>query len=264
MLAEKADLFGMKITFLGTGTSQGVPMIGCKCEVCRSTDAKDKRLRSALYIELPDLHLVIDAGPDFRQQMLRENIDRLDAILLTHEHKDHVGGLDDVRAFNYLQKKPMLIYAEERVNNILKTKELHYIVENKNYPGIPKIIFNNIENRPFSIEHLSIVPVRGMHHQLPVLGFKIHNFAYLTDMNFIAESEKEKLKNIEVLIINALQYEPHISHFTIQQALDIVDELHVKKAYFTHMSHRLGKHEAIQKKLPPHVSLAYDGLQLNL
>ncbi len=252
----------MKITFLGTGTSQGVPMIGCDCDVCRSKNPKEKRLRSSVLIQVNGKNIVIDAGPDFRQQMLRENVHRLDAVILTHEHKDHVGGLDDVRAFNYIQKKPMDIYAEERVCNILQTRDFAYVEERKNYPGIPKINFNIIENKTFFIDNIEIIPIRGMHMKLPVFGYRINNFAYITDMNYISSEEKEKLKSVDVLIINALRRKKHVSHFNLEEAIKIIDEVKPKQAFLTHISHKLSfEHEDI-KTLPENINLAYDGLSI--
>jgi len=254
----------LKITFLGTGTSQGVPMIGCDCEVCRSKNPKEKRLRSSVLIQVNGKNIVIDAGPDFRQQMLRENVHRLDAVILTHEHKDHVGGLDDVRAFNYIQKKPMDIYAEERVCNILQTRDFAYVEERKNYPGIPKINFNIIENKTFFIDNIiKIIPIRGMHMKLPVFGYRIKNFAYITDMNYISFEEKEKLKKLDLLVINALRKKKHVSHFNLEEALQIIDEVKPKQAFLTHISHKLSfEHEDI-KALPENINLAYDGLSIS-
>ncbi len=254
----------MKITFLGTGTSQGVPMIGCDCSICKSTDNKDKRLRSSVLIEVGGQHILIDAGPDFRQQMLRENIINLDAILLTHEHKDHIGGLDDVRAFNYIQKKPMDIYAEKRVNDLLQSRDFAYVVERKDYPGIPKMNFHNIENKLFELGEENIMPIRGIHHQLPVFGFRVRNFAYITDMNLISKEEKEKLKGLDVLVITALRRKKHVSHFSLDEALEIIKEVKPKKAYLTHISHKLGFYKDLIKELPENVYPAFDGLKITI
>ena len=251
----------MKITFLGTGTSQGVPLIGCTCEVCKSNDSKDKRLRSSVLICVNGKNIIIDAGPDFRQQMLRENITQLDAILLTHEHKDHIGGLDDVRAFNYIQKKPMDIYAETRVIDLLQSRDFAYVVERKDYPGIPKMEFHSITEKSFNINGITILPVRGLHMLLPVLGFRINKFAYITDMNYISPEERNKLKGLDVLVINALRKKKHVSHFNLEEALEVIEDVKPNKAYLTHISHKLGYYETLKKELPKNVYPAYDGLQ---
>jgi len=251
----------MKVTFLGTGTSQGVPMIACNCSVCQSLDSRDKRLRSSVYIETDKLAMVVDTGPDFRQQMLREKITRLDAILFTHDHIDHTAGLDDVRAYNHLQKKAMEVYAEDYVLETLR-REYSYVFAKKKYPGVPKIHLNEISTQAFKIQNQLIEPIRGMHFKLPVLGFKVDNFAYITDMNFISDEEIEKIKGIDILVINALRIEKHISHFNLEEALAVIDKAKVKQAYLTHISHMLGHYSDLSKRLPDHVSLAYDGLSL--
>ena len=235
-------------------------MIGCDCEVCSSTDPKEKRLRSSDLININDKNILIDAGPDFRQQMLREKVRKLDAILITHEHKDHIGGLDDVRAFNYIQKKPMDIYAEERVCSALKSRDFAYVEERKDYPGIPKMNFNVIENKAFFIDDVKIIPIRGIHMQLPVFGFRINNFAYITDMNYISSQEKDKLKNLDLLVINALRYKKHVSHYNFEEALEVINKVKPKKTLLTHISHKISfKHNEI-KALPENINLAYDGL----
>jgi phosphoribosyl 1,2-cyclic phosphate phosphodiesterase len=249
----------MKITFLGTGTSQGVPLIGCQCVVCKSADARDKRTRTSILVESDDKTLVVDVGPDFRQQFLRENILKLDAVLLTHEHKDHLAGLDEVRAFNYLQKKAMPVYATERVQHAIR-REYAYIFEEPSYPGIPKIDMHTIGLEKFDAEGIPVVPIEVMHHQLPVLGFRFGNFTYITDANYISPKEKQKIKGSEVLVLNALRREEHISHYTLAQALELVEELKPKMAYFTHISHQLGLHEEVEKELPANVRIAFDGL----
>ncbi len=254
----------MKVTFLGTGTSQGVPVIGCNCEVCTSENPKEKRLRSSSLISINNKNILIDAGPDFRQQMLRENVKKLDAILLTHEHKDHIGGLDDVRAFNYIQKKPMDIYAEKRVCDTLQTRDFAYIEERRDYPGIPKIKFNIIKNKTFLIEDTKIIPVRGIHMKLPVFGYRINNFAYITDMNYISSQEKEKLKKLDLLVINALRRKKHVSHFNLEEALEIIKELKPKQAYLTHISHKISFEDNDIKSLPENINLAYDGLNIEI
>jgi phosphoribosyl 1,2-cyclic phosphate phosphodiesterase len=253
----------MKITFLGTGTSQGIPLIGCQCVVCRSADAKDKRTRTSILVETNGKTIVVDCGPDFRQQFLRENILKLDAVLMTHEHKDHLAGLDEVRAFNYLQKKAMPVYATERVQLAIK-REYAYIFEEPSYPGIPKIDLHTIGLQNFSVEGIPVVPIEVMHHQLPVHGFRFGNFTYITDANFISPKEKEKIKGSEVLVLNALRREPHISHYTLAQALELIEELKPKQAYLTHISHQLGLHEEVEKELPVGVNIAYDGLVVEL
>ena len=254
----------MKITFLGTGTSQGVPVIACKCSVCQSTNSKDKRLRTSILINYNDKNIVIDTGPDFRQQMLRENIEKLDAVLFTHEHKDHIAGLDDIRAFNYQSKVDMPIYATEQVQIGLK-KEFHYIFADFKYPGIPKVDLNTIHHfKPFELFNKTITPIEVMHYKLPVTAFRIDNFSYITDANFISESEKEKLKGTEILVVNALRKEEHISHFNLQQALDLIAEIKPTQAYLTHISHLLGSHNDITIGLPDNVSLAYDGLTIDV
>jgi phosphoribosyl 1,2-cyclic phosphate phosphodiesterase len=254
----------MEITFLGTGTSQGVPVIACNCKVCKSNDLKDKRLRTSVMISFNNKNIVIDTGPDFRQQMLRENVQHLDAILFTHEHKDHIAGLDDIRAFNYQTKKDMPIYATKQVQIGLK-KEFHYIFSNFDYPGIPKVNLQTINhNKPFELFNNNITPIEVMHYKLPVTAYRINNFTYITDANYISEAEKEKIKGTDVLVINALRKEKHISHFTLDEALELINEIKPKKAYLTHISHLLGKHQDISKELPENVFLAYDGLKIKV
>lgn len=252
----------MKITFLGTGTSQGVPVIACDCVVCASRSKHDKRLRVSVLIEDQGKTLVIDAGPDFRYQMLRAGVRRLDAILFTHEHKDHVAGLDDVRAFNHKQQSEIDIYAHIRVQEALR-KEFHYIFSGNNYPGIPRLRLNSIEeNQPFDVSGITVIPISVMHFKLPVFGFRIGGFTYITDANSISEEEKQKIKGSELLVINALQKTSHISHFTLDEALELVAEVGAKKTYITHVSHNMGLHREVSKELPEGVFLAYDGLEL--
>ena len=252
----------MTITFLGTGTSQGVPVIACGCEVCTSADKRDKRLRSSILVE-GDKTVVIDSGPDFRYQMLRANVQHLDALVFTHEHKDHVAGMDDIRAFNYKQNSPIDVYAEERVQEAIK-KEFHYIFTEFKYPGIPQVNLNTITNKPFLIGEIKFIPIEVMHYKLPVKGFRINDFTYITDAKTISESEKQLIKGSSILVINALQKQTHISHFTLEEAIAFAQEIGAKKTYFTHISHRLGKHEDISKELPLGIELAYDGLKLEI
>lgn len=249
----------MKITFLGTGTSQGVPVIACNCTVCMSKDPKDKRLRTSIMLSYNDKNIVIDTGPDFRQQMLCENVQHLDAVLFTHEHKDHIAGMDDIRAFNYQSKSDMPIYGSKRVQEGLN-REFHYVFSGFNYPGIPKVVMNDITNEPFELFGKTIIPIEVMHYKLPVTAFRIDNFTYITDANYISEEEKEKIKGTEVLVVNALRKEEHISHFTLQQALDFIAEINPEKAYLTHISHLLGSYKNVSLELPENVFMAYDGL----
>lgn len=254
----------LELIFLGTGTSQGVPLIACDCNVCTSQDSKDKRLRSSVLVRTSQTTLVVDTGPDFRQQMLRENVKVLDAVLFTHEHKDHIAGLDDVRAYNFILKKKMPVYATKRVINALQ-REFYYIFNDEKYPGIPEIDIHLIDNQAFYIQDIHVQPVELLHYKLPVLGFIFNQrLAYITDANYISPPEKNKLKNLDVLIINALRREKHISHFTLQEALDIIQELQPKKAYLTHISHQLGTYKEVSKELPQNVFLAYDGLKITL
>jgi phosphoribosyl 1,2-cyclic phosphate phosphodiesterase len=249
----------LNITFLGTGTSQGVPVIACGCDTCISDDEKDKRLRTSLMVETEGVHILFDAGPDFRQQMLREKVTRLDAILLTHEHKDHIAGLDDVRAFNYKSQDAVDIYSEERVQKALK-KEYAYVFSEYQYPGIPRMRLNEIDERSFSVHGIEIIPIRVFHYRLPVMGFRIGDFAYITDANYIPEESKEKLYGVKYLVINALRKEKHISHFCLREAIDFVRTISPKKAFITHISHQMGRHNIVSGELPPGIVLAYDGL----
>lgn len=253
----------MTITFLGTGTSQGVPVIACGCEVCTSTNKHDKRLRASVLIEAPDKTIVIDSGPDFRYQMLRAGVKHLDAIVFTHEHKDHIAGMDDIRAFNFWQKGPVDVYADTRVQKAL-VREFPYIFDGTGYPGIPQVIVHPIALQPFTIGSVNFTPIEVLHYKLPVLGFRINDFTYITDAKTIAETEKEKIKGTRILVINALQKQTHISHFTLDEAIAFANDIGAEKTYLTHISHRLGKHEDISKELPPHIELAYDGLTLNI
>ncbi len=253
----------MKVTFLGTGTSQGVPVIGCNCEICSSVDFRDQRLRSSIYIETKQGNIVVDTGPDFRQQMLRARVTQLDAILFTHAHKDHTAGMDDIRSFNFLQKKDMPVYATKDVQEQLK-QEFSYIFAEKKYPGIPQVNLITIDKDAFKINGLEVSPIEVMHHKLPVLGFRINDFTYITDANFISEEEKEKIKGSKILVLNALQKQPHISHFTLEEALDLAQEIGAEKTYLTHISHRLGLHSEISRELPKNIELAWDGLKISI
>ena len=253
----------MKITFLGTGTSQGVPLIGCRCEVCSSVDSKDKRLRSSVMIEVDGLKLVIDTGPDFRYQMLREKIDHIDAILFTHEHKDHVAGFDDIRGLNFVMQKPMEVYASREVEVALK-RDFYYAFGESEYPGVPKLNLHSIDYNPFKIGDVAIFPIKVMHHKMPVMAFRIKDFTYITDANYITEEEKEKIKGSKIIVLNALRKETHISHYTLEEAIALMKELSPEQAYFTHISHQLGKQEEVEKELPDFIRLAYDGLKIIL
>lgn len=254
----------IKVTFLGTGTSQGVPLIGCRCAVCTSTDPLNKRLRSSIKIESDNKCFVIDSGPDFRQQMLRTDTRTLDALIFTHEHKDHIAGMDDIRAYNYTQNKAIDVFASDQVQVALR-REYQYIFSDFKYPGIPEINLHTIDkNHPFDVFGTEFMPIEVMHYKLPVLGFRVGNFTYITDANFISEAEKEKIKGSEVLVLNALRKEKHISHYTLDEAISLVKELNVSKAYFTHISHQLGLHDEVDNSLPDGMHLAYDGLQIEI
>ena len=253
-----------RVTFLGTGTSQGVPLIACRCPVCLSDDPFDKRLRSSVMVETDGLSIVIDSGPDFRQQMLRVNAEKLDALIFTHEHKDHIAGMDDIRAFNYVNRKAVDIYATLQVQAALQ-REYQYIFSEFRYPGIPEINMHTIaNNKDFMIGRVRITPIEVIHYKLPVLGFRINNFTYITDANYIANSEKEKIWGSKVLVLNALRKEKHISHFTLQEAIDLARELQVPEVYFTHISHQMGFHRVVNQSLPDGMHLAYDGLQVSV
>lgn len=253
----------MKITFLGTGTSQGVPPIGCRSDVCLSENPRDKRLRASIHVEWNGLSLVVDCGPDFRYQMIRAGISHVDALLFTHEHRDHTAGLDDIRPFNYLQGAAMPVYLHPRVYQAFQG-QFDYIFQPVPYPGIPQIDWHLIDNEPFEIGGRVIRPVEVLHYKLPVLGFVFDKFAYVTDANFISEKEKEKLKGMDVLVLNALRREAHISHFTLDEAVALAKELGAKQTYFTHMSHQIGLHDDVCSELPEGIDLAHDGLVLEL
>ncbi|MDW5288607.1 MBL fold metallo-hydrolase [Formosa sp. PL04] len=253
----------MKITFLGTGTSQGIPIIGSNHPVCLSDDSKDKRLRVSVLIEWDECCYVIDCGPDFRQQMLSNPIKKLDGILFTHEHADHTAGLDDIRPFFFRQGN-INIYGHERVLESL-IKRFDYIFETENkYPGAPGVDTHIITNTPFTIHNLEVIPINGMHFKLQVFGFRFKDFAYLTDMKTLEDSEIDKLKGVKILVVNALRKEPHISHFNLEEALEFINKVKPERAYLTHISHLLGFHEAVQNELPNNVFLAYDNLQITI
>jgi phosphoribosyl 1,2-cyclic phosphate phosphodiesterase len=251
----------IKVTFLGTGTSSGVPMIGCSCEVCTSPDKKDKRLRSSILVQSKKTTLVVDTTPDFRYQMLRADVKHLDAVVFTHPHKDHIAGLDDIRAYNYFSNKPMDVYTNALTEEALR-REFGYIFSDNKYPGIPEVTIHSIDTEPFIVGDIPITPVVVYHLNMPVLGFRFGKFTYITDANRIDDGEKEKIRGSEVVVLNALRKQPHISHFTLGEAVDLAKELEVPKAYFTHISHQLGKHEEINEQLPEGVELAWDGLVL--
>ena len=253
----------MKITFLGTGTSQGVPIIGCQCSVCQSADERDKRLRSSVLISHEGSQFIIDAGPDFRQQMLREKVRQLDFVLLTHPHKDHTGGLDDIRAFNHLNSKAMDVYANRQTCDSL-VKDFHYIFDGNDYPGLPKLELHIVDNETFNVNNILIQPIEVRHYDMNILGYRIADFAYITDAKHIAKKELNKLKGLDVLVMNALRIEPHYSHFNLEEALQIVEFLSPKQVYFTHISHNLSLHADSKPLLPNSVSLAYDGLVVGL
>ena len=253
----------MKATFLGTGTSQGVPVIACSCAVCTSADSRDKRLRSSILLQVDDKNIVIDSGPDFRYQMLRAGVTHLDALVFTHEHKDHTAGLDDIRAFNYKQGEAINVYAHKRVQDALK-KEFSYIFAHHKYPGIPQLDLFEIGHHPFEVAGVPFIPIEVIHFQLPVLGFRIADFTYITDAKTVTEVEKVKIKGSKVLVINALQQEKHISHFTLEEAVAFAQEIGAEKTYFTHISHRLGTHQKISELVPAGIELAYDGLCIDI
>ena len=248
-----------RLTFLGTGTSQGVPMIGCGCEVCKSQDPRDKRLRASVLVEHEGLRVLVDAGPDFRYQMLRAGVSSLDAILLTHNHKDHTGGLDDIRAFNYHEKRATQIYCEKYVEESLR-KEYSYAFEEIKYPGAPEWDVHIIDENPFTIKGVEITPIRGRHFKLPVLGYRFGNIAYCTDMNHIPEEEYSKLQGLDHFIVNCVRRGRHISHYSLEQAIEVAEKVGAKHSWLTHLSHQLPCHEELTKELPEGILPAFDGL----
>ena len=253
----------MTITFLGTGTSQGIPIIGSTHPVCLSEDKKDNRLRVSVLVEWDDFTYIVDCGPDFRQQMLRAGCNRIDGIIFTHEHSDHVLGFDDIRPF-YFRHGDIPIYAHKRVLKALK-KRFDYVFKTKNkYPGAPTVIENRIKNKRFLLKNLEVIPVNGKHDKLQVFGFRFKDFAYLTDMKTVSDEEIEKIKNVKVLVVNALRIQPHQSHFNLEEALNFIEKVNPEKAYLTHISHLLGFHEEVENSLPKRVFLAYDGLKITV
>ena len=253
----------MTITFLGTGTSHGVPVITCDCEVCRSIDYKDKRLRSSVLIETGGKNIIIDTGPDFRQQMLRERIQSLDAVFFTHQHKDHTAGLDDIRSYNSRDNSEMPIYATTEVLEQLK-QEYSYVFSKDSYPGVPRVASHSISVEPFVIGKTKVTPIQVWHHKLPVLGYRINDFTYITDANLIEKSELMKVKGSKVLVLNALRKSPHISHFNLVEAIEMAQKSDAQMTYLTHFSHDIGKHRDVSLELPENVRLAYDGLKISL
>jgi phosphoribosyl 1,2-cyclic phosphate phosphodiesterase len=252
----------VKITFLGTGTSQGIPFIGCPCPVCVSDNKKDNRLRSSILIETEEATIVIDSGPDFRYQMLRARVNKLDAIVYTHGHKDHIAGLDDIRPYNFFTNKPVAIYATEETQEALR-REYSYIFSLPSYPGIPQIVMHTIDAAAtFSIKGIEITPIRVLHYKLEVLGFRIGDFTYITDANYISPEEMDKVRGSKAIVLNALRHEPHISHYTLTEAVEVARDLGAEDSYFTHISHQLGLHDVVDSELPAGMHLAYDGLVL--
>ncbi len=253
----------MKVTFLGTGTSQGVPVIACQCRVCLSLNPRDKRLRSAVLLEDSGTSVVIDSGPDFRYQMLRAGVKHIDGLVFTHEHKDHIAGMDDIRAFNYVNKCHVDVYATERVQQALH-REFPYVFDDYKYPGVPEIEMHTISDQPFRIGSLEITPIEVLHYRLPVNGYRIGDFTYITDANHIPEKAYEQIKGSKILVLNALRREPHVSHFTLSEALNIVEKVNPEKAFFTHISHQLGMNDEVDAELPENVKCAWDGMVLEL
>ena len=252
----------MKVTLLGTGTSQGVPVVGCQCPVCQSNDSRDKRLRTSAFLEVDDTHILIDTGPDLRMQLLRSNITRVDAILLTHEHKDHLAGLDDIRPIYFMQKSPINIYALQRVCNVVR-KDFDYAFKANPYPGAPAFQLHNVRDDAFKINDIEIQPIHVRHLTMPIVGYRIRNFAYITDASFISETELNKIRGLDALVINALCINKHYSHFNLEEALSIINEVNPKHAYLTHTSHRIGLYAEGSQTLPKNVTLGFDELSFD-
>jgi phosphoribosyl 1,2-cyclic phosphate phosphodiesterase len=253
----------MKVTFLGTGTSSGVPLVACQCHVCTSPDWRDKRLRCSVLLEWDDKKVIIDVGTDFRQQMLRENVKQLDAVLITHAHFDHIGGLDELRAFNFVQGKDMPVYADVLASNMLSNTFAYVFAENK-YPGTPNLELHTFQDDAFELLGKTINPIEILHGNMPITGFRIDDFTYITDAKTLSEGAKAKIKGSKTLVVNAVREEPHHSHFNLDEALAFIEEMEVEKAYLIHISHRFARHSAIQKKLPANIEVAYDSLKLDV
>lgn len=260
---EKRRVGKMKITFLGTGTSIGVPVITCDCPVCVSPDSHDKRLRTSVMIEVANRTFVIDCGPDFRIQMLRENVQNLDAVVFTHEHRDHIAGLDDVRAFNYVLNKRIDIYGTQQVLDAIIT-EFPYIFAETRYFGAPQLTTHEITDEPFTVFDIPFIPIQVVHEKLPVTGYRIGDFTYITDASYISPAEIEKIRGSRIIVLNALRNSHHVSHFSVGEAVEILQDLKPEQAYLTHLSHFVGLHSEVNQKLPDFVKLAYDGLSLTL
>ncbi len=253
----------MRLVFLGTGTSQGVPVIACRCGVCRSADVRDHRLRTSALLQIDEKNILFDIGPDFRQQMLRHDVGHLNAILITHAHRDHVAGLDDIRSFNYVQNCKMDIYLNAEARQSLM-RDYAYIFAHHEYPGLPEANLHLVEESPFQATGVDVVPIKAMHKDLPILGYRIGPLAYITDANYIAPKEIAKLEGVDTLVVNALRKKKHFSHFSLPEALQLIDVVRPKQAFLTHISHEMGCHAEVQQELPDHISLAYDNLEVEI